>query len=70
MLTSLVSLQQAKVKKSDKSIKMVNTSEKYVHNFWETWGISSKVSGKTGLMIILKEKKQGLSFSLEKMFLK
>ena len=65
MLTSLVSLQQGYVKKSEKSTKIVNTEGENLHIFWTNWRISMKVSGRMWLMIILKVTKyQGLSLSL------
>ena len=54
MLTSLVSLQQENVKKSEKLMKIVNIEEENLHIFWTRWGISMKFPGKMSLTIILK----------------
>ena len=54
MLTSLVSLQQGNVKKSEKSMKIVNTKGENVHMIWMAREMSMKFSGKMWLMIILK----------------
>ena len=43
MLTSLVSLQQGNVKKSKKSMKIVNIEEEVLHIFWTTWGNFSEI---------------------------
>ena len=68
-LTSLVSLQQVNVKKSGKLMKIANIDREILHNFWTTWGISMKFSGKMRLMIILKvTKSQGFTLSLEDTF--
>ena len=65
MLTSLVSLYQGSVKKSEKSMKIVNIDRENLHIFWTTWAILMKFSGKLRNMIILKAtKKQGFSLSL------
>ena len=70
MVTSLVSLQQVNVKKSEKSMKIVNIEGVNLHIFWKTWGNTIKFSGKTWLIIISKvTKKQGFTFSLENKFL-
>ena len=64
-LTSLVSMQQRNVKKSQKSLKIVNIEGENVHVFWTTSGIAMKFSGNTWLRIILKVKsKQDFSLSL------
>ena len=61
MLTSLISLQQGNLKKSEKSMKMV----KYSYLLNNLRRISMKFSEKMWLIIILKvTKKQGLSPSL------
>ena len=61
MLTSLISLQQGNLKKSEKSIKIV----KYSYLLNNLRRISMKFSEKMWLIIILKvTKKQGLSPSL------
>ena len=68
-LRSLVSLQQGNVKKSRKLMKVANIDREIVHNFWTTWGISVKFSGKMWLMALLKAtKKQAFSLSLEETF--
>ena len=60
MLTSLVSLLQGNVKKSKKSMKIINIDVENLHTLWTTWGISMKFSEKMWLIIILKvSKKQG-----------
>ena len=61
MLTSLIVLLQGNVKKSKKSIKIVNIVRENVHIFWTTWGNSMKYLGKTWLMIILKVTKSRVS---------
>ena len=38
MLTSLVSFQQGNVKKSKKSVKIINTEGENLNIFWTTWG--------------------------------
>ena len=38
-------------------MKVANIQREILHNFWTTWGISMKFSGKMCLMIILKVKK-------------
>ena len=61
MLTSLISLQQGNLKKSEKSMKIV----KYSYLLNNLGRISMKFSEKMWLIIILKvTKKQGLSPSL------
>ena len=61
MLTSLISLQQGNLKKSEKSMKIV----KYSYLLNNLRRISMKFSEKMWLIIILKvTKKQGLSPSL------
>ena len=61
MLTSLISLQQGNLKKSEKSMKIV----KYSYLLNNLKRISMKFSEKMWLIIILKvTKKQGLSPSL------
>ena len=37
-----------------KSMKIANIDTESPHNFWTTWRISMKFSGKNALMIILK----------------
>ena len=70
MLTLLVSLQQGNVRKSETSMKIVNTERENFHFFWTTWGISMKSLGKTWLMIILKAtRKQGFNLSMKNTFL-
>ena len=54
MLTSLVSLQQGNVKKSKKSMKIVNIEGENFQIFWTAQGILMEFSGKMWLMIILK----------------
>ena len=45
------------------------SDRKILHNFWTTWGISMKFSGKMRLMTILKvTKAQGFTLSLEDTF--
>ena len=51
MLTSLVSLQQRNVKKSEKLIKIINRDKENLHIFWTIWKTSMKFSGKMWLMI-------------------
>ena len=47
-------------------IKIANIDREILHNFWTTWGISMKISGKMWLLIILKvTKKQGFTLFLE-----
>ena len=47
-------------------MKIVNIDREILHNFWTTWGISMKFSGKMCLMIILKvTKNQGFTLCLE-----
>ena len=47
-------------------MKIVNIDREILHNFWTTWGISMKFSGKMCLMIILKvAKNQVFILSLE-----
>ena len=71
MLTSLPSLQQGNVKKSKKSMKIVNIEAENLHIFCTTRRISAKFSGKMWLMIILKiTKNQGFTLSLENIFSK
>ena len=66
MLTSLVYLKLANIKKSKVLIKIVNIDEKNLYIFLTTWGISMKFSGKVFLTIILKvAKNQGFSVSLQ-----
>ena len=70
MLTSLLSLKQGNVKKSEKLMKTVNIEENHLHIFWTTWGISIKFSEKIWLKIILKvTKKQGIILCLKNAFL-
>ena len=60
-----------KFKKSRKSMKIANIDREVLHNFWTTWGISMKFSGKMWLTIILKvthTKKEGFTLSLEDPF--
>ena len=65
MQMSLVSLQQGNVKKSEKSMEIVNIHGENLHIFWKTWGISIKFSAKMWIMLILKiTKNQGFTFSL------
>ena len=67
MLASIVSLQQGKVRASEKSMKIVNIEGENLHVFWTIWGMSMKYSGKTWLMIILKvTKKQSLTLFLSR----
>ena len=61
MLTSSVSLQQGNIKKSKKSMKIINIKGE---NLLMTRGVSRKFSGKIWLIIILKVKKNRLSPSL------
>ena len=52
-------------------MKLANIDRDILHDFWTTWGISMKFSGKMWLMIILKvTKNQGFTLSLEDTFLK
>ena len=52
-------------------MKIANIDREILHNFWTTWGISIKFSGKMCLMIILKvTKNQGFTLSLEDTFFK
>ena len=47
-------------------MKIANIDREILHNFWTTWGISMKCSGKMCLMIILKvTKNQGFTLCLE-----
>ena len=47
-------------------MKIANIDKEILHNFWTTWGISMKFSGKMCLMIILKvTKNQGFTLCLE-----
>ena len=65
-MTSLVSLKQGKVEKSEKSMKIVNIEGENLPISWTTWGMSMKFSGKTWLMIILKvTKNKGFTPSIE-----
>ena len=53
-----------------KLMKIANIDREILHNFWTTWRISMKFSGKMCLMIILKvTKNQGFTPSLEEIFL-
>ena len=54
MLTSLVSLQEGNIKKSEKSVKTINIEGEHLYIFQMTWGISIKFSVKMWLMIIMK----------------
>ena len=54
MLATLVSLQQRNVKKSKKSMKMVNIEGENLHIFWMTWGISMNILGKMWFMLTLQ----------------
>ena len=50
-------------------MKISNIDRKILHNFWTTWGISMKFSGKLCLIIMLKvTKNQGVILSLEDAF--
>ena len=50
-------------------MKIANIDREILHNFWTTWGISMKFSGKMCLMIILKvTKKQGFIIIIEDTF--
>ena len=50
-------------------MKIANIDREILHNFWTTWGILMKISGKMCLMIILKvTKNQGFTLSLEDTF--
>ena len=52
-------------------MKLANIDRDILHDFWTTWGISMKFSGKMWLRIILKvTKNQGFTLSLEDTFLK
>ena len=52
-----------------KSMKIANIDREILHNFWTTWRISKKSSGKMWLMIIKKvTKNQGFTLSLEDTF--
>ena len=52
-----------------KLMKIANIDREILHNFWTTWGISMKFSGKMYLMIILKvTKNQSFTLSLEDTF--
>ena len=64
MLTSLVSLQQRNVKKSEKLMKIDNIEGENLHVF-----CLMNFPGKTWLMIKLKVKKSRVSPSLERAFL-
>ena len=67
MLTSLVYLEQANVKKSKKLLKLANIDEENLDVFRMISSISIKLSRKMCLMIILKvTKKQGFTPALEK----
>ena len=47
-------------------MKIANIEREIIYNFWTTWGIYMKFSGKMCLMIILKVTKiQGFTLSLE-----
>ena len=49
-----------------KSMKIANIDREILHNFWTTWAISMKFSGKMCLVIILKvTKNQGFTLCLE-----
>ena len=64
MLTSLVSLQEENIKRSEKSVKTINIEGEHLHIFRMTWGISIKFSVKMWLMIIMKvTKNQGCTLS-------
>ena len=64
MLTSLVSLQEENIKRSEKSVKTINIKGEHLHIFRMTWGISIKFSVKMWLMIIMKvTKNQGCTLS-------
>ena len=71
MLTSLISLQKANVRKTEeKSLEIVNIEGENLHIFWTTWRISIKFSEKMRLMIRLKvTKNQGFTLPLENTFL-
>ena len=52
-----------------KSMIIANIDREILHNFWTTWAILMKFSGKMWLMIILKVTKNlGFTFSLEDKF--
>ena len=52
-------------------MKIANIDREILHNFWTTWEISMKFSGKMWLMIILKlTKNQGFTLSLEGTYFK
>ena len=54
-----------------KLMKIANIDREILHNFWTTWGISMKFSGKMCFMIILKvTKNQGFTLSSEDTFFK
>ena len=65
MLTSLVSLQQGNVKKSEKLREIANTEEENLHIFWTSWGIGKNVTYDNSKC----HKKQGLTFSFKNTFL-
>ena len=53
MLTSLVSLKQGNIEKSEQLARIVNIEEENPHIFWTSWVMLIKFSGKMWLIIIL-----------------
>ena len=60
-----------KIKKWWKLMKKVNIDREILHISWMTWGITMKLSGKMGLIIILilkVTKSQGFTLSIGDVF--
>ena len=60
-----------KIKKRWKLMKKVNIDREILHISWMTWGITMKLSGKMGLIIILilkVTKSQGFTLSIGDVF--
>ena len=68
ILTSLVSLSQGYVKKSQKLMKIVNIDGEYLQMFWTNWGYSMKILGNMWLIILKLTKNQCFTLSLEDIF--
>ena len=60
ILTSLFSLWQGNVKKSEKLLKTANIEGENLDIFWTTWGILTRFWGEMWLMIILKKSESPL----------
>ena len=57
-------------KNATESVKIVDIEVENIHNFWTTWWITLKISGKMWLLKLLKvAKNHGFTTSLKTMFL-